>query len=58
MPVSDLQAFLRELDRKLSTAVDRFRSSLPAADRKHAVLGLIFIIYIFDVFRSGCSYCR
>ena len=50
MPLSDSQAFLRELDKKLWTAADRLRSNLDAAVYKHAVLGLIFLKYVSDSF--------
>lgn len=45
------QQFLNELDKKLWTAADKLRSTLSAAEYKHAVLGLIFMKYISDAFR-------
>lgn len=44
------QQFLNDLDKKLWTAADKLRSTLSAAEYKHAVLGLIFIKYISDAF--------
>lgn len=44
------QQFLNELDKKLWTAADKLRSTLSAAQYKHAVLGLIFLKYISDAF--------
>lgn len=44
------QQFLNELDKKLWTAADKLRSTLSAAEYKHAVLGLIFLKYISDAF--------
>ena len=49
---SDDQKFLNELDKKLWTAADKLRSTLSAAEYKHAVLGLIFVKYISDAFES------
>ena len=46
----DEQKFLNELDKKLWTAADKLRSTLSAAEYKHAVLGLIFVKYISDAF--------
>jgi type I restriction enzyme M protein len=47
VPHSSSQTFLRELDKKLWTAL---RSNLDAAVYKHAVLGLIFLKYVSDSF--------
>jgi type I restriction enzyme M protein len=44
------QKFLNELDKKLWTAADKLRSTLSAAEYKHAVLGLIFLKYVSDTF--------
>lgn len=44
------QAFLKELDNKLWIAADKLRSTLDAAQYKHAVLGLIFVKYVSDAF--------
>ena len=44
------QQFLNDLDKKLWTAADKLRSTLSAAEYKHAVLGLIFLKYISDAF--------
>lgn len=46
------QQFLNELDKKLWTAADKLRSTLSAAEYKHAVLGLIFLKYISDSFET------
>jgi type I restriction enzyme M protein len=50
VPHTSSQTFLRELDKKLWTAADKFRSNLDAAVYKHAVLGLIFLKYVSDSF--------
>ena len=50
MQGSDTDIFLQELDRKLWNAADRLRSNLDAAVYKHAVLGLIFLKYIYEAF--------
>ncbi|HIF9186058.1 TPA: N-6 DNA methylase [Photobacterium damselae] len=42
--------FLKELESKLWTAAEKLRSTLDAAQYKHAVLGLIFIKYVSDTF--------
>lgn len=42
--------FLKELESKLCTAAEKLRSTLDAAQYKHAVLGLIFIKYVSDAF--------
>ena len=44
------QKFLNDLDKKLWTAADKLRSTLSAAEYKHAVLGLIFLKYVSDTF--------
>lgn len=49
------QQFLVELDKKLWTAADKLRSTLSAAEYKHAVLGLIFVKYISDAFKVRCD---
>jgi len=46
------QKFLNDLDKKLWTAADKLRSTLSAAEYKHAVLGLIFVKYVSDSFAS------
>lgn len=46
------QKFLNELDKKLWTAADKLRSTLSAAEYKHAVLGLIFLKYVSDTFKE------
>ena len=46
------QKFLQELDKKLWTAADKLRSTLSAAEYKHAVLGLIFVKYVSDAFQK------
>ena len=44
------QKFLDQLDKKLWTAADKLRSTLDAAQYKHAVLGLLFVKYVSDAF--------
>ena len=44
------QQFLQELEKKLWTAADKLRSTLDAAQYKHAVLGLLFVKYVSDAF--------
>jgi type I restriction enzyme M protein len=44
------QEFLEALDKKLWTAADKLRSTLDAAQYKHAVLGLLFVKYVSDAF--------
>ncbi|EHH2453400.1 type I restriction-modification system subunit M [Vibrio parahaemolyticus] len=44
------QLFLKELESKLWIAADKLRSTLDAAQYKHAVLGLIFVKYVSDAF--------
>ncbi|USD67705.1 class I SAM-dependent DNA methyltransferase [Vibrio sp. SCSIO 43136] len=48
---SQEQQFLKELEGKLWTAADKLRSTLDAAQYKHAVLGLIFVKYVSDAFK-------
>ncbi|MCG9579642.1 type I restriction-modification system subunit M [Vibrio tubiashii] len=45
------QLFLKELESKLWTAADKLRSTLDAAQYKHAVLALIFVKYVSDTFK-------
>ncbi len=44
------QQFLNSLEKKLWNAAYKLRSTLDAAQYKHAVLGLLFIKYISDDF--------
>ncbi|NWH04117.1 type I restriction-modification system subunit M [Desulfobacter latus] len=44
------QRFLDALDKKLWNAADKLRSTLDAAQYKHAVLGLLFVKYVSDAF--------
>jgi type I restriction enzyme M protein len=44
------EEFLNELEKKLWTAADKLRSTLDAAQYKHAVLGLLFVKYVSDAF--------
>ena len=44
------QQFLNGLDKKLWTSAEKLRSTLDAANYKHAVLGLIFLKYVSDSF--------
>ncbi len=50
MTTQEEQQFLNDLDKKLWTAADKLRSTLSAAEYKHAVLGLIFVKYVSDAF--------
>lgn len=45
------QEFLTDLEKKLWNAADKLRSTLDAAQYKHAVLGLVFIKYVSDAFK-------
>ena len=45
------QQYLKELESKLWNAADKLRSTLDAAQYKHAVLGLIFVKYVSDAFK-------
>jgi hypothetical protein len=42
--------FLNDLEKKLWAAADKLRSTLDAAQYKHAVLGLLFVKYVSDAF--------
>lgn len=44
------QKFLDDLDKKMWNAADKLRSTLDAAQYKHAVLGLLFVKYVSDAF--------
>jgi type I restriction enzyme M protein len=44
------EKFLQELEKKLWNAADKLRSTLDAAQYKHAVLGLLFVKYVSDAF--------
>lgn len=44
--------FLKELDKKLWTAADKLRSTVSASDYKNTVLGLIFLKYVSDSFKT------
>ncbi len=44
------QEFLTSLEKKLWTVADKLRSTLDAAQYKHAVLGLVFLKYVSDSF--------
>lgn len=46
------QKFLNDLDKTLWTAADKLRTTLSAAEYKHAVLGLIFLKYVSDTFQE------
>ncbi|WP_167616982.1 type I restriction-modification system subunit M [Maribellus sediminis] len=52
MTTQEEQQFLNDLDKKLWTAADKLRSTLSAAEYKHAVLGLIFVKYVSDAFEK------
>ena len=45
------QQYLKDLEAKLWNAADKLRSTLDAAQYKHAVLGLIFVKYVSDAFK-------
>ncbi len=45
------QQFLDNLDKKLWTSAEKLRSTLDAAQYKHAVLGLVFVKYVSDAFK-------
>jgi type I restriction enzyme M protein len=45
------QQFLDSLDKKLWTSAEKLRSTLDAAQYKHAVLGLVFVKYVSDAFK-------
>ncbi|RIJ42659.1 class I SAM-dependent DNA methyltransferase [Pontibacter oryzae] len=49
---TDEQKYLQELDKKLWIAADKLRTTLSAAEYKHAVLGLIFLKYVSDTFEE------
>jgi len=49
-PTQQEQEYLKALESKLWTAADKLRSTLDAAQYKHAVLGLIFVKYVSDAF--------
>lgn len=44
------QQFLNDLEKKLWASADKLRSTLDAAQYKHAVLGLVFLKYVSDAF--------
>ncbi|MBN2007815.1 type I restriction-modification system subunit M [candidate division KSB1 bacterium] len=44
------QQFLKQLESKLWDSANKLRSTLDAAQYKHAVLGLVFIKYVSDAF--------
>ena len=44
------EQFLNDLEKKLWSAADKLRSTLDAAQYKHAVLGLLFVKYVSDAF--------
>ena len=52
MTTQEEQLFLNDLDKKLWTAADKLRSTLSAAEYKHAVLGLIFVKYVSEAFEK------
>lgn len=52
MTSKEEQQFLNDLDKKRWTAADKLRSTLSAAEYKHAVLGLIFVKYVSDAFEK------
>lgn len=51
MTNTEEQQFLTDLEKKLWNAADKLRSTLDAAQYKHAVLGLVFIKYVSDAFK-------
>ena len=50
MTTNEEQEFLNSLEKKLWNAADKLRSTLDAAQYKHAVLGLVFLKYVSDAF--------
>ena len=50
MTTTEEQQFLNDLEKKLWTAADKLRSSLDAAQYKHAVLGIIFMKQVSAAF--------
>lgn len=46
------QRFLNELDNKFWKAADKLRANMDTANYKHMVLGLIFLMYVFDAFEA------
>ena len=51
MTSQEEQQFLADLDKKLWNSADKLRSTLDAAQYKHAVLGLVFVKYVSDAFK-------
>lgn len=51
MTNTEEQQFLNDLEKKLWNAADKLRSTLDAAQYKHAVLGLVFVKYVSDAFK-------
>ena len=43
---------IKNLEKTLWAAADKLRSNMDAAEYKHVVLGLIFLKYISDAFRT------
>lgn len=52
------QQFLNDLDKRLWTAADKLRANLNPSDYMHVVLGLVFLKYVSDAFRSGAKNSR
>jgi type I restriction enzyme M protein len=50
MTSNEEQQFLNSLEKKLWQSADKLRSTLDAAQYKHAVLGLVFLKYVSDAF--------
>jgi len=57
MPQTE-QQFLKELDDRLWTSANKLRTTLDAAQYKHAVLGLIFLKYVSDTFEAHAATLR
>lgn len=57
MPQTE-QQFLNDLDKRLWTSANKLRTTLDAAQYKHAVLGLIFLKYVSDTFAEHGNMLR
>ena len=57
MPQTE-QQFLKALDDRLWTSANKLRTTLDAAQYKHAVLGLIFLKYVSDTFEAHTDSLR
>ena len=46
------QKFLQDLEKKLWKTADTLRSNISAAEYKHIVLGLVFLKYVSNTFKT------